>query len=92
MDEKISVNEAASQFELNTTGGLALIAYEMEGSTLSILHTEVPEAEEGQGIGSELARFALDYAREKQLKVKVYCRFVQAYLERHPQYQELIVT
>lgn len=90
MNEKISVNEATSQFELNTPEGLALIAYEMEGNKMSILHTEVPEALEGRGLASDLAKFALDYARQKQLKVKVYCEFVQVYLKKHPQYQDLI--
>ncbi len=92
MNEKINVNEADNQFELITPEGLALIAYEMEGDTMAILHTEVPEVLQGQGVGSDLAKFALDYAREKQLKVKVYCQFVQVYLKRHPQYQNLIVT
>ena len=90
MNEKIKVNEATNQFELETPEGLALIAYEIQGSTISIMHTEVPEAAEGQGIGSELAGFALDYARQKQLKVQVYCKFVQAYSQKHPQYQDLI--
>lgn len=92
MNENISVNEAQNQFEINTPEGLALIAYEMDGNTISIMHTGVPEAMEGQGIGSDLAKFALDYAREKHLKVKVYCKFVQAYLKRHPQYQDLVVN
>jgi len=91
MTENIKVNEVANQFEQDTPEGLALIAYEMDGNTMSILHTEVPEALEGQGIASDLAKFALDYAREKQLKVKVYCQFVQVYLKRHPQNQDLIV-
>lgn len=90
MNEKIKVNEATNQFELETPEGLALIAYEIQGSTISIMHTEVPEAAEGQGIGSELAGFALDYARQKQLKVQVYCKFMQTYLQKHPQYQDLI--
>ncbi len=91
MNEKVKVNEAQNQFEQYTQEGLALIAYEMDGSTMSIMHTEVPEAMEGQGIASDLAKFALDYAREKQLKVKVYCQFVQVYLKRHPEYQDLIL-
>ncbi|RYE11910.1 MAG: N-acetyltransferase [Sphingobacteriaceae bacterium] len=91
MNENTKVNEAQNQFEQNTPEGLALIAYEMDGKTMSIMHTEVPEAMEGQGVGSDLAKFALDYAREKQLKVKIYCRFVQVYLKRHPEYQDLMV-
>ncbi|RYE16328.1 MAG: N-acetyltransferase [Sphingobacteriaceae bacterium] len=92
MNEKIKVNEAQNQFEIKTPEGLALIAYEMEGNTMSIMHTEVPEASEGQGVGSAMAEFALNYAQEKQLKVKVYCRFVQVYLKKHPQYQNLIIS
>lgn len=91
MDQKVTVNEAENQFELPLPEGLALIAYEMEGRTMSILHTEVPESVEGKGVGSQLAKFALDYAREKQLKVKNYCRFVQVFLHRHPEYQDLVI-
>lgn len=91
MEQKISVNEADSEFELQLPEGLALIAYEMDGNTMSILHTEVPEEVEGQGVASQLAKFALDYARKEQLKVKVYCSFVKVFLRRHPEYQDLIV-
>ena len=91
MEQKISVNEADSEFELRLPEGLALIAYEMDGNTMSILHTEVPEEVEGHGVASQLAKFALDYARKEQLKVKVYCSFVKVFLRRHPEYQDLIV-
>lgn len=91
MENKIVVNEANSQFEMQTPEGLALIAYELDANTMSILHTEVPEAMEGQGIASDLAKFALDYARENQMKVKNYCRFVQVFLQRHHEYQDLII-
>lgn len=92
MENKIIVNEANQQFEMQTPEGLALIAYELDVNTMSILHTEVPEAVEGQGIASDLAKFALDYARENQLKVKNYCRFVQVFLQRYSEYQDLIIN
>ncbi|WP_299289782.1 GNAT family N-acetyltransferase [uncultured Mucilaginibacter sp.] len=91
MENKITVNEESHQFEMQTPEGLALIAYEMDSNVMNIMHTEVPEAMEGQGIASDLAKFALDYARENQMKVKNYCRFVQVFLHRHPEYQDLIV-
>lgn len=91
MEHQVKINEAESQYELNLPEGKALITYEIDGNTMSILHTEVPEAVEGQGIASELAKFALNDARKKQLKVKVYCRFVKIFLRRHPEYQDLIV-
>ncbi len=90
-DQKIIVNEEAGQFELNLEQGLAFIDYELDGNTMSILHTEVPEELEGQGIASHLAKFALDFARENQLKVKNQCRFVQVFLRRNPEYQDLII-
>lgn len=91
MGNKITVNEANHQFEMQTPEGLALIAYELDVNTMLILHTEVPEAEEGKGIASDLAKFALNYARKNDMKVKNYCRFVQVFLQRHPEYQDLIV-
>lgn len=91
MEHQISVNEEAGQFELKLEEGVALIAYEMDSNTMSIMHTEVPEAAEGRGIASELAKFALDYARKNQLKVKNYCRFVQMFLQRHTEYEDLIL-
>lgn len=91
MENKITVNEAASQFQMQTPDGVALIAYELDANTLVILHTEVPEAEEGKGIASDLAKFALDYARKNDLKVRNYCEFVQTYLQRHPEYQDLVI-
>ena len=91
MENKITVNEENHQFETQTPEGTALIEYELDVNTMSILHTEVPEAMEGQGIASDLAKFALDYARKNDLKVKNYCRFVQVFLHRHPEYQDLIV-
>ncbi len=91
MEHQINVNEEAGQFELKLNEGMALIAYEMDSNTMSIMHTEVPEEAEGQGIASELAKFALDFARENQLKVKNQCRFVQVFLRRNPEYNDLII-
>jgi predicted GNAT family acetyltransferase len=91
MEHQINVNEAQSQFELNLKEGLALISYELDSNVLSILHTEVPEEVEGHGVASELAKFALNYARENQLKVKNQCRFVQVYLRHHPEFEDLVI-
>jgi len=51
---------------------------------------EVPLALEGKGIGNELAKAALDYARSEGLRVVPRCRFIAAYIKRHPQYQDLV--
>ena len=53
-------------------------------------HTEVPEGHEGKGIGTMLIRFALDAARERGLKVIPICPFFAAYMQKHPEVQDLL--
>jgi uncharacterized protein len=48
-------------------------------------YTEVPEPIEGRGIGSALARAALDYARDRGLSLLPLCPFVEHYIKMHPE-------
>lgn len=82
---------AAGRFEADVHGQVAYLEYRLAGDTIDLIHTEVPRALEGQGIGSRLVRTALDSARERGLKVIVSCGFVRAYIKRHPEYQPLVV-
>lgn len=69
----------------------AYVSYQMDGSVIEFQHTIVPEEEEGKGVGSALARHALEHAREKNLRVQPTCAFIRAYLERHEEYRDLVV-
>lgn len=53
-------------------------------------HTGVPTALEGRGIGGALAKAGLDYARANSLEVVPLCGFVRSYIERKPEYQDLV--
>ena len=55
-----------------------------------IRHTLVPHAIEGKGVGTKLIRAALDSARDQKLKVIPQCSFVRAYIERHPEYRDVL--
>lgn len=55
-----------------------------------LLHTEVPPAFEGHGIAGELARFVLDAARAAGTRVTPKCPFISAWLERHPEYDDIV--
>ncbi len=53
-------------------------------------HTGVRDAYEGQGLAGQLARRALDDARAEGLKIVPLCPYVAAYLEQHPEDQDLV--
>jgi predicted GNAT family acetyltransferase len=80
-----------SRFELEENGQVAYLDFELDdGGWMTLWHTEVPQALRGKGLASELARTALDYARDNQLKVDVVCPSVQNYLSKHPEYKPLV--
>ncbi|MBZ9650038.1 N-acetyltransferase [Sphingobium sp. 3R8] len=83
-------NEAEGRYELAVDGQLAIAAYDRREGALVFTHTQVPEALEGQGVGSRLVKAALADARAQNLKVVPLCEFVAAYIERHPQEQDLL--
>jgi predicted GNAT family acetyltransferase len=67
-----------------------LLAYQLaDNVAISLVHTQVDPAYEGHGVGSALARYALDDARRHGWAVRVLCPFVTSWLERHPDYDDL---
>jgi predicted GNAT family acetyltransferase len=48
------------------------------------MHTFVPEIARGKGISSALAKFALEYVKEQNLKLIVYCPVIAKYIKQHP--------
>ena len=88
--QTVTHDEDTHRFEVETDAGVGYLAYRPEGDTLVLLHTDVPPGAEGQGIGSALARAALDHARAQGLGVVPLCVFVLSYLERHPEYADLV--
>jgi len=89
-DPAIEHDEGARQFRLKVDGHTALVQYSRTAERIVFLHTEVPEALEGRGLGGRLARAALDYARDQKLAVVSRCPFIASYLRRHPAYQDLL--
>jgi predicted GNAT family acetyltransferase len=80
---KIENNPAASRFEVQVNGKVARLNYRLEQDTIFLLYVEVPTAEEGRGIGSSLAKAALEFARDHGLKVVPQCPFIASYIRKH---------
>ena len=86
----VADNPAEHRFESRTPSGLAFLTYRRdEDDRLVLLHTEVPEDDEGEGYGSALVRAAFDQAREQGRRVVPLCPFVHAWLQRHPDQADL---
>ena len=69
---------------------LGHIAYRRTPRGYAFLHTEVDPAAEGTGVGSALARAALDAVRAGGSEVLPYCPFVKAWIARHEEYVALV--
>ena len=85
-------NRARNRFELEQDGEVAVAEYQREKGLVIFTHTRVPPALEGRGVGSRLARGALDAVRAEGLKVLPLCPFIKAYIAKHEAYQDLLVT
>jgi predicted GNAT family acetyltransferase len=55
------------------------------------VHTEVDPEFEGRGYGSRLARAVLEDVRARGLKASVHCPFISAYLERHREFDDIVI-
>jgi predicted GNAT family acetyltransferase len=89
MSNNVRDNTERHRFELDADGHVAFSDYTRANGVLTILHTEVPKALEGRGVGSALIRGVLDAARAEGLKVRTKCEFAKAYVDRHPEYADL---
>lgn len=89
---EVSHNPEQSRYEAHVDGALAGVAvYQLTDKLVVFTHTEVDSAYEGQGIGSALARFALDDVRSGGTrKVLPLCPFIKQWIGHHPDYADLV--
>lgn len=91
-DIEVTDNASEQRFEAWVGGELAGAAYyELADETITFTHTEVEDRFEGQGVGSALARGALDAVRaDGGLRVVPRCSFIKGWIDRHEDYQDLL--
>lgn len=84
-------NPAEDRYEICVGGELAgFTQYRQRPAGLAFTHTEIDDRFEGQGLGGKLVAFALDDARSRGLAILPLCPFVKSYIERHPEYLDLV--
>jgi len=97
MNDKASVvvthARANSRYEITTGGAPAgFLNYRQKPGQLELVHTEIDPQYEGQGLAAQLVRGALDDARASGHKIVPSCSYVAKFVERHPDYQDLVAA
>ena len=93
MTTTVAANEDESRYEIVVDDELAGFSeFTAHGDVLTFTHTEVFPEFGGQGLATTLVREALDDVRAKGLRIHATCPFVRAFLQKHPEYQDLIAN
>ncbi|TDQ45982.1 GNAT family N-acetyltransferase [Actinorugispora endophytica] len=92
MDVTVTDAPGNKRYEARTgKGELAGFAeYTLTDELIVFTHTVVDPAFEGKGVGGTLVRGALDDVRPRGLAVLPLCPFVKGWIQRHPEYTDLV--
>lgn len=75
---------AAQVFVFEAEGHRAELVYRRDGDHLVLVHTEVPDALGGRGVGGRLVQAAIERARDEGLTIVAECDFARGWIARHP--------
>jgi predicted GNAT family acetyltransferase len=64
--------------------------YRTSEGPIAFMHTEIDPRFEGRGLASQLIRVALADARARGLEVLPFCPFVNGYIQRHDEWEDVI--
>jgi predicted GNAT family acetyltransferase len=88
-----SVVRGAHRYEILVDGKAAGKAYfQVTPEAVVFTHTSVEPEYEGRGLGSALARGALDDVRARGERVVAQCPFIAAFITKHPEYADLLAA
>lgn len=91
MDEKVEHDEDQGRFYITTDGKEAYLAYSEQDGVLDLYSTYVPQELRGQGIAGKVVKEGLEHAKKEGYQVRPSCPYVAAYIQKHPEYQDLQV-
>lgn len=87
---KVFENEAENRFEVIIENDVAYIDYKWYQDYFILLYIFVPVPFRGKSISTALIEYALKYARDKNVKIKIFCPYIAKYVRMHPEYQDLL--
>ncbi|GAA0719452.1 GNAT family N-acetyltransferase [Dokdonella soli] len=90
MSQEVVDNPSHHRYELVIDGNTAFVTYRREPGLITFIHTVVPPPLGGRGLASVLARAVFEAARTHGEKVIPQCPVVAAYIQKHPEFQDLV--
>ena len=90
MDFEIKQDTEKNKFVTYVEGYEAVVEYTLKDNVIDLYRTFTPPELRGKGVAGKLVKYALEYAKENNLKVIPTCSYVRGYIERHENYKELL--
>ncbi len=91
MIQKVINDKTGSRFVLNVDGKEVYALYAEDKDSLDLYSTYTPSELRGQGLAEKVVLAAFEYAKEKKLKVIPSCWYVRKFLEKHSEYQSMVI-
>ena len=90
MSGVLSDAPAAGRYEYRIGAALAFVSYRRAPGVATLTYARVPDELGGSGVGSAMVRAVLEDVRARGERVVPVCGFVAAYIQRHPEYHDLV--
>ncbi|CAN5539629.1 hypothetical protein BH11BAC2_BH11BAC2_05870 [soil metagenome] len=89
-DPEVINNKERQQFEIRIGEYISKIPYTFKEDMIALFHTEVPEELRNKGLATKLTLYALNFAKDHDLKILPYCPFIAQYIKDHPQWEKYV--
>ena len=89
-EAEVKHDKQQERFYIDIKGDNAHLDYSLQDDKIDLYHTFTPPQLRGRGLAGKVVEFAFNYAKENNLKVIPSCPFIPHFLEKNPQYNELV--
>lgn len=90
MDYEIKQETRNKRFVSYIESYEAVVEYSLKNNVIDLYRTFTPPKLRGKGIAGKIVRFALEYAKDNNLKVIPTCSYVKGYIDQHENYKVLL--
>lgn len=90
MIERVKNDISGRRFFLEIESDEVYLMYDESKNLIDLYSTYTPPQLRGKGLAAEVVKVALEYAKEKKLKVIPSCWYVRKFIDQNPEYQNLV--